>query len=55
MHPLVGQIEDIAQQISDLHPLSEAEQARMSVAAHKILNLTEPYPRADVNLVYQNR
>lgn len=35
--------------------LTEPERARISAAAHRILNQCEPFPRADVNLIYQNQ
>ena len=55
MNSMVERTETLADQIQfGDTSLTEPEKARISAAAHRILNQTEPYVRADVDLVYKN-
>lgn len=58
MHAAVKDAETLAETVGTVEysdqRFSEAEQARISKACHNILNLVEPYPRADISTVYHH-
>ena len=55
MSAIVLDAEALAEQVGAASDnLSQAEQARIASAAHRILNLVEPHPRADAALSYHN-
>ena len=56
MNSMVERAETLADQIQfGDTSLTEPEKARISAAAHRILNQVEAYPRADAPLLYQNQ
>lgn len=58
MNACVRDAEVLANKVGEVESsddrFDESEKARISSAAHRILNLTEPFPRADVDLTYHN-